>query len=54
MMAQKIETILVDDLTGEPAQEAAEIRVWARQNGYAVAGRGRIPRDVVQAYRQAV
>ncbi len=98
-MAQKIETILVDDLSGEPAaetvqfgldgrhyeldltedharqlraalktyvrhgrsagaptpkQEGAQIRAWARQNGYEVADRGRIHRDVIQAYRQAV
>ncbi len=97
-MAQKMETVLIDDLTGEPAaetvqfgldgrhyeidltedhaqqlraalkayvrrgrpagaprptQKAAEIRAWARENGYEVADRGRIHRDVIQAYRQA-
>lgn len=98
-MAQKIETVLVDDLDGEPAAEtvhfgldgrhyeldltkdhakqlraelkayvrgarpvapprpkpeAAQIRAWARQNGYEVSDRGRIHRDVIQAYRQAI
>lgn len=98
-MAQKIETVLVDDLSGEPAQETvrfgldgrhyeldltkdhaeqlrgelrvyarrarpvapsrptedtAQIRAWAKDNGYEVSDRGRIHRDVVEAYRQAV
>jgi hypothetical protein len=98
-MAQKVKTVLVDDLTGEPAtetvqsgvdgrhyeldlakdnakqlraelknyvraarpvappkpaQEAARIRVWAKQNGYEVSPRGRIHREVIEAYRQAV
>ncbi|MCY1159277.1 MAG: Lsr2 family protein [Citricoccus sp.] len=98
-MAQKTQTVLVDDLTGEPAtetvqigvdgrhyeldltknnakqlraelknylraarpvappkpaQEAARIRVWAQQNGYEVAARGRIHREVIQAYRRAI
>jgi hypothetical protein len=98
-MAQKIQTILIDDLTGEPAaetvqfgvdgryfeidltkdnakqlraelkaftrharpvappkpaQEAARIRAWARQNGYEVAPRGRIHRELIEAYRQAI
>ncbi len=99
MMAQRVETVLVDDLTGEaaaetvrfgldgrhyeldltedhaqqlraelkayvrhgrsagapwPTQKAAEIRAWARENGYEVADRGRIHRDVIQAYHRAV
>ena len=98
-MAQKVQTVLVDDLTGEPAaetvqfgvdgrhyeldltkdnakqlraelkayvrsarpvapptpgQEAARIRAWAKENGYDVAPRGRIHRDVIEAYRQAL
>jgi hypothetical protein len=98
-MAQKVQTVLVDDLTGEPAtetvqfgvdgrhyeidltkdnakhlraelkayvraarpvappkraEEAARIRAWAKENGYDVAPRGRIHREVVEAYRQAV
>ncbi|MFD1967491.1 histone-like nucleoid-structuring protein Lsr2 [Pseudonocardia alni] len=27
------------------------VRVWARENGYAVSERGRIPAEVVEAYR---
>lgn len=98
-MAQKIQTVLVDDLNGEPAAEtvqiglngrhyeidltkehahqlraelksyvrharpvapakpapeAAQIRAWARQNGYEVSDRGRIHRDVIEAYRKTV
>jgi hypothetical protein len=98
-MAQKVKTVLVDDLTGEPAtetvqfgvdgrhyeldltkdnakqlraelktyvrsarpvappkqaQEAARIRAWAKENGYEVSPRGRIHREVIEAYRQAV
>lgn len=37
-----------------PKQEAALIRAWARENGYEVADRGRIHRDVLEAYRQAL
>jgi hypothetical protein len=33
--------------------EAAAIRTWARENGYEVSGRGRIPKTVVEAYRAA-
>ena len=99
MMAQKIQSLLIDDLSGEPAaatvqigldtrhyeldltkkhaqqlrneletyvrgarpvappkpkQNAALIRAWARQNGYEISDRGRIRRDVISAYRQAV
>lgn len=98
-MAQKVKTVLVDDLTGEPAtetvqfgvdgrhyeldltkdnakqlraalktyvraarpaarprsaHEAARIRAWAKENGYDVAPRGRIHREVIDAYHQAV
>jgi hypothetical protein len=98
-MAQKIQTVLIDDLSGESAAEtvqvgldgrhfeidltkdhadqlraeleayvqrgrpvappqpkrnAALIRAWARQNGYEVSDRGRIHRDVLEAYRTAV
>ncbi len=31
----------------------AELRSWAKQHGYAVADRGRVPRAVVDAYRAA-
>ncbi|SHJ16773.1 Lsr2 protein [Tessaracoccus bendigoensis DSM 12906] len=31
----------------------AEIRIWARDNGYEVSDRGRIPADVLAAYEAA-
>ena len=34
-------------------RESAAIRVWARNHGYQVARRGRIPADVVDAFRAA-
>jgi hypothetical protein len=38
-----------------PAQppESVAIRLWAREHGYQVASRGRIPADVVNAFRAA-
>lgn len=33
-------------------EETAAIREWARQNGHEVAERGRIPKNVVEAYQQ--
>ena len=36
-----------------PKAEAAEIRKWAADNGYEVSSRGRLHRDVVEAYRNA-
>lgn len=30
------------------------IRLWARENGYVLASRGRVPADVVAAYEQAM
>lgn len=33
--------------------EASQIREWAIANGYTVAKRGRLHRDIVQAYRNA-
>ncbi|WMY80076.1 Lsr2 family protein [Citricoccus sp. I39-566] len=38
----------------KPTQDAARIRAWARQNGYEVSDRGRIHREVIEAYHQAV
>jgi hypothetical protein len=35
------------------ASGAADIRAWARANGQQIADRGRIPSDVVSAYRAA-
>jgi hypothetical protein len=31
----------------------AEIRAWARENGYTVSDRGRVPATIVAAYREA-
>lgn len=36
-----------------PASHPSTVREWARQNGYAVADRGRVPADVVTAYNAA-
>ena len=36
-----------------PQVEAAPIRKWAAENGYEVSSRGRLHRDVVEAYRNA-
>lgn len=35
------------------ASEAGQIREWAQENGFELAGRGRIPSHVVDAYKQA-
>jgi len=37
--------------SGEP--NAADVRSWARENGYDVSSRGRVPADVLQAYAAA-
>src|SRR6478736_4319875 len=39
--------------TATEPRESAAIRVWARTHGYQVARRGRIPADVVDAFRAA-
>ncbi|WP_022873353.1 histone-like nucleoid-structuring protein Lsr2 [Nesterenkonia alba] len=36
-----------------PQNEAKQIREWAIANGYQVAKRGRLHRDIVEAYRNA-
>lgn len=36
-----------------PKVEAAQIRKWAAESGYEVSSRGRLHRDVVEAYRNA-
>lgn len=40
---------------GEAARsgEAAQVREWALENGYELSGRGRIPSQVVEAYKEA-
>ena len=35
-------------------RDLAKIRVWARQHGYKIADRGRIPSSVLEAYRNEV
>ncbi|WP_298251931.1 Lsr2 family protein [uncultured Arthrobacter sp.] len=34
-------------------QEAAQIREWAKDNGYTVSSRGRVNSEIVEAYRAA-
>lgn len=36
-----------------PKQQAAPIRRWAKDNGYTVSARGRIHRDIIEAYNKA-
>ena len=36
-----------------PSSEAAKIREWAQENGYEVSQRGRLHRDIVEAYRNS-
>lgn len=36
-----------------PQNEARQIREWATKNGYKVSARGRLHRDIVEAYRNA-
>ncbi|WP_188682170.1 histone-like nucleoid-structuring protein Lsr2 [Nesterenkonia cremea] len=36
-----------------PQNEARQIRDWAVKNGYQVSSRGRLHRDIVEAYRNA-
>ena len=36
-----------------PGQDLAAVRAWARDNGFEVSSRGRIPRSVAEAYRAA-
>jgi len=35
------------------AAQGAEIRAWARRNGFQVGSRGRLPEEVIEAYRRA-
>ncbi len=36
-----------------PSGDAAKIRAWARDNGYSVSDRGRVPAEVKEAYDKA-
>lgn len=59
--AEKLKEVLKPYLrkaraTAPPKQqpnEAKVIREWANNNGYELAEKGRIPRDIVEAYRNA-
>jgi len=46
-------SIVAASRTAAEPPEAAAIRVWARTHGHQVARRGRIPADVVDAFRAA-
>lgn len=35
------------------SSDAAKIRAWARENGYQVSDRGRVPAEVREAYERA-
>lgn len=39
--------------TGGNREETAAIRAWARDNGFTVSSRGRIPTEVLEAYNKA-
>lgn len=39
--------------SGMSRQELADVRAWAKANGYQVSDRGRIPASVQDAYRKA-
>lgn len=36
-----------------PSRDLSAVREWARQNGYTVSSRGRIPNEVLEAYDAA-
>jgi hypothetical protein len=38
--------------TGKPADDSGAIREWARQNGYQVSDRGRVPAPIREAYEK--
>ncbi|MFJ5220528.1 Lsr2 family protein [Streptomyces sp. NPDC088354] len=37
----------------EPKEDTAAIRAWAKDNGYKINDRGRVPREVREAYAKA-
>jgi len=39
--------------SAKPAEDSGTIREWARQNGYEVSDRGRVPASVREAYEKA-
>jgi hypothetical protein len=46
-------SIIAASRTPTQPEESAAIRLWARKHGFQVASRGRIPTDVVNAFRAA-
>ena len=40
-------------LESAPAVDLADVRTWARENGYEVSDRGRIPKEIMKAYEDA-
>lgn len=46
-------SVTIRDNIGRPIVKANEVRAWARENGYQVADRGRIPANIREAYKQA-
>lgn len=38
---------------GSRSSDASKIRVWARENGFEVSDRGRVPAEVKEAYERA-
>ena len=69
-MAQKIQTLFIDDLDGSAAEgtvrfgldgteyeidlNAVEVREWAKAQGIEIKDRGRVPADVVVKFRAAI
>jgi len=39
--------------TSSGSAESAAVREWARRSGYEVSNRGRLPTDILEAYRAA-
>ncbi len=38
--------------TTAPSRNLSEVRVWARENGYSVSDRGRVPFEILTAHQQ--
>ncbi|WP_338108445.1 Lsr2 dimerization domain-containing protein [Streptomyces albus] len=48
-----VPAVEIRDNIGRPIVKPEIIRTWARENGYQVADRGRIPANIREAYKQA-
>ncbi|MEV5409606.1 histone-like nucleoid-structuring protein Lsr2 [Thermopolyspora sp. NPDC052614] len=46
-------TVMTPARPAAAASQSAEIRQWARQNGWTVRSRGRLPEEVIEAYNRA-